>query len=77
MITEIIISAQAEDVYAARKEINDVISRIMSATMIVNHRGEWKLRIETTNEPLLKDKLRFVTQAHDFFPATEDDNADA
>lgn len=53
MITEFNISVQHPDgLHEANEEVNEVISRIISATMVVNPPGEWELVREENEEPI-------------------------
>ena len=79
MITEFRIIAEHPDgLHEAQGEINESISRLMTASMKVNPPGEWELVSEQTNEPKREMRLHankpFVTEqtfrfvAHDNVP---------
>lgn len=78
MITEIVITSEHPDgLHEAQEEVNECISRIMSAVMQVNPPGEWELTNEQAMEPIHSGKSSYAplpSTTRQVFTFTANDN---
>jgi hypothetical protein len=59
VITQFSITVEHPDgLHEAQEEVNEVISRIISATMKVNPPGEWELMRESNAEPIQAEGVK-------------------
>jgi hypothetical protein len=66
VITEFSITVEHPDgLHEAQEEVNEIISRLISATMKVNPPGEWELMREEDEEPIKtgdEDARPYITE---------------
>jgi len=69
MIDRITLRAQADTERGAGQNLQDIVSRIMAATMEVNPPGEWECTYDTIDQSPMDDqwyaRQAFTFRAHD------------